>query len=100
MVPAKPQPPVGSKEAMARKRDFSELVDLTQLSDNDDYVLSSKHPRVASPSPEPDPFHTYQLQTNLQGNHVIPPGSFTAGGLQRGVPLKFDPKQQAAASTF
>ena len=98
MVPARPQPPVGSKEAMARKRDFSELVDLTQLSDNDDYVLSSKHPRVASPSPEPDPFHTYQLQTKLQGNHVIPPGSFTAGGLQRGVPLKFDPKQQAAAS--
>ena len=98
MVPAKPRPPVGSKEAMARKRDFSELVDLTQLSDNDDYVLSSKHPLVASPSPEPDPFHNYELQTNLQGNRVIPPSSFTVGGLQLGVPEKFDPKQQATAS--
>jgi hypothetical protein len=51
---AKPEPPPGSKEAMARKRDFSELVDLTQLSDNEDYVLSTGRQEPGGTSPEPD----------------------------------------------
>ncbi|ETI20934.1 hypothetical protein G647_07277 [Cladophialophora carrionii CBS 160.54] len=50
---ARPEPPPGSKEANARKRDFSEVVDLTALSDNEDYVMSKKQARVASPSPDP-----------------------------------------------
>lgn len=87
----KPEPPPGSKEAMARKRDFSELVDLTQLSDNDDYVLSSKHPRLDSPSPEPDPFAEYVLQQNLAPNTVA--SSSLQMGLPNGTPLKFDPAQ-------
>ncbi|KIW44037.1 uncharacterized protein PV06_05079 [Exophiala oligosperma] len=52
--------PQGTKEAMARKRDFSEIVDLTALSDHEDYVLSRKQARVASASPEHDPFEEYQ----------------------------------------
>lgn len=98
IMPSKPEPPPGSKEAMARKRDFSDLIDLTQLSDNDDYVLSSKHPRLGSPSPEPDPFEAYQIQQNLQANTVAP-GSFvsTSLGPPDRVPLKFDTMQPARA---
>lgn len=40
-----PAPVPGSKEAKARKRDFSELVDLTQLSDDEDYVMPRKQAR-------------------------------------------------------
>lgn len=57
----KPEPPPGSKEAMARKRNFSELVDLTKLSDNEDYVLSSDHQLPGSPSPEPDLLQQFQM---------------------------------------
>lgn len=97
-VPSKPEPPPGSKEAMARKRDFSDLIDLTQLSDNDDYVLSSKHPRLESPSPEPDPFEAYQIQQNLQANTVAP-RSFVSNsiGLPDRAPLKFNTMQPARA---
>lgn len=48
--PKIPAPVPGSKEAKARKRDFSELVDLTQLSDDEDYVMPRKQARYeASP---------------------------------------------------
>jgi hypothetical protein len=87
--PAKPEPPPGSKEAMARKRDFSELVDLTQLSDNEDYVLSSKPPRLDSPSPEPDPFANY-LSQQMMPNTVAQPVTY-GYNLANGTPLKFDP---------
>ena len=53
-------PPPGTKEALARKRDFSEIVDLTALNDNDDYVMSVKRPRERSPSPETDPIAAYE----------------------------------------
>ena len=56
IVPSKPEPTPEPKEAMARKRDFTELIDLTQLSDNEDYVLSNKHARLESPESEADPF--------------------------------------------
>ena len=83
---------------MARKRDFSELIDLTTLSDNEDYVLSSKHPRMDSPSPEPDPFEKYQMQQNMQPNTVAP-GHFASNSLALpvGSPLKFNPMQPARA---
>jgi hypothetical protein len=55
-APIIPAPVPGSKEAMARKRDFSELVDLTNLDDDDDYVLSNKRSRVEDSSPEPEGF--------------------------------------------
>lgn len=95
-VPSQPEPPPGSKEAMARKRAFSELIDLTTLSDNEDYVLSSKHPRMESPSPEPDPFEAYRLQQNLQAN-IVAPELFVSNsmGLPERAPLKFNPMQPA-----
>ncbi|RVX66826.1 hypothetical protein B0A52_09556 [Exophiala mesophila] len=62
-IPSRPDPPPGSKEAMARKQDFSELIDLTALGDNDDYVMSSSHTPPRQPSPEPDPFRDYTQQT-------------------------------------
>ena len=53
---ANPEPPPGSKAAMARKRDFSEIVDLSQLSDyDDDEEPIPKQPRIASPTPEEAP---------------------------------------------
>lgn len=76
--PAPPQPPPGSKEAMARKRDFSELVDLTQLSDNDDYVLSNKHPRLDNDSPEPMDI-LQQFQTPNDYPTPPPQASFVPG---------------------
>ncbi|KAI1624061.1 hypothetical protein EDD37DRAFT_397031 [Exophiala viscosa] len=96
------EPPQGSKEALARKRDFSEIVDLTALSDDEDYVLSRKQARVESPSPERDPFHEYQRQQSsafqpanpaipteglvpYQGGHAFP------YALSNGAPLKFNP---------
>jgi len=60
LPPARPEPPPGSKEALARKRNFSELVDLTQLSDNENYVLSS-NARGNSASPEPDILRQFQM---------------------------------------
>jgi hypothetical protein len=66
--PPRPEPPPGSKEAMARKRDFSELVDLTQLSDNEDYVLSTRDDDRQSSSPEPE---------NLLQKSTMTPGTGT-----------------------
>ena len=85
---------------MARKRDFSELIDLTQLSDNEDYVLSSKHPRLASSSPELDPFEAWQMQQHLQTNTLQPePFASNSIGLPGRSPLKFDPSQPARIHT-
>jgi hypothetical protein len=59
--PTIPTPVPGSKEANARKRDFSELVDLTQLSDDEDYVMPRKQARhEASPETE-----VYQVQSDI-----------------------------------
>lgn len=89
------QPPLGTKEAMSRKRDFAELVDLTALSDNEDYVLSKRQARAGSPSPEVDPFQGYHRQTMLAGETTHPgqllgPTPFSTA-LPDGSPLKFDP---------
>lgn len=103
-APPHPEPPQGPKEAMARKRDFSEIVDLTALSDDEDYVLSRKQARVESLSPERDPFREYQKQmssafqpansatSNLgmmpnQGRHAVP------DMFSNGVTLGFNPGQ-------
>ncbi|KAJ9613297.1 hypothetical protein H2200_003239 [Cladophialophora chaetospira] len=100
---ARPEPPPGSKEAMARKRDFSELVDLTALSDNEDYVMSRKQARVESPSPEPvDPFQIFQqdqIMKNGQQLHaagMYPPPGYPPGMQLNGNPgaaLRFDPNR-------
>lgn len=44
-VSTRPVPAPGSKEAAARKRDFSELIDLTEI-DDENYVVPDKHPRL------------------------------------------------------
>ncbi|KAL2438286.1 hypothetical protein ABEF95_005935 [Exophiala dermatitidis] len=71
--PSRPEPPPGSKEAMARKRDFSEVVDLTALSDNEDYVMSRKQARIESPSPERGVIEQYQQQMMSAAAQVPPP---------------------------
>lgn len=55
--PNLPPPIPGSKNALSRKRGFSEVVDLTQLSDDEEHVMPSKRPRLEeSSSPEPEVF--------------------------------------------
>ncbi|KAK5455998.1 hypothetical protein LTS15_005317 [Exophiala xenobiotica] len=96
LKPSRSEPPQGTKEAQARKRDFSEIVDLTALNDDEDYVLSRKQARVESPSPEPDPFEEYQRNmTAVPQPPVIlpsqgpPPGwPYTTADC---TPLKFNP---------
>jgi hypothetical protein len=71
---ARPEPPPGSKEALARKRDFTELVDLTALSDNEDYVMSRKQARVHSSSPQPtNPFEAL-ASSRYPERHAHTPG--------------------------
>lgn len=94
IAPARPEPPPGSKEAMARKRDFSELVDLTALSDNEDYVLSRKQARIESSSPEHDPIQEYQKALSTAqdvgaAGQLLDPER--PAQLQNGEPLKFNP---------
>ncbi|EXJ94303.1 hypothetical protein A1O1_02697 [Capronia coronata CBS 617.96] len=93
-IHSRTEPPPGSKEAMARKRDFSELIDLAALSDNEDYVMSRKQARIDSPSPERDVFEQYHQQM-LSAAHVHSPGQGVGSfvqppPLQSGPPLKFN----------
>jgi hypothetical protein len=105
--PIIPAPTPGSKEAKARKRDFSELVDLTQLSDDEDYVMPSKKVR-SEESPEKEVF---QIRSDIPfGQHSIHPSKIHPFDMQRqpysssqqtlfGPPggtasLKFDPQAQ------
>ena len=101
-TPTAPEPPPGSKEAMARKRDFSELVDLTQLSDNEDYVMSRWHARIESPSPEADPLRAFQFQGAAAQQDPLAAFMGAPGpgmsALPQPMPLKFDPIQPSAAS--
>ncbi len=99
-----PTPIPGSKEAKARKRDFSELVDLTQLSDDEDYVMPRKHARQATPERE---------QSQLKSNISLPNAARPMSDMQRNpysfsnqppfgppggtAPLKFDPQAQRLA---
>jgi hypothetical protein len=87
-APLRNEPPLGSKEAMARKRDFSELIDLTGLSDNEDYVLSKKHARIEKASPEPDLFQEYNMEMMSRATNQP---EFPLGSTQAGQPLRFDP---------
>lgn len=70
-----PKPAPGSKEAQARKRDFSELVDLTLLSDDENYVMPSKKPRTEEeePQPQPAPVEIFQPNVNInaQGSSLL-----------------------------
>ncbi|KIW11845.1 hypothetical protein PV08_09118 [Exophiala spinifera] len=94
---ARREPPQGTKEAMARKRDFSEIVDLTALSDDEDYVLSHKQAKVASASPEHDPFEEYQksqISSTAPPTEFQPQGSFANGSiLTETTHASFNPKQ-------
>lgn len=89
-VPTRPEPPVGSKEAMARKRDLSELIDLTGLSDNDDYVLPKKQARVMRSPPATDAFQDYQTQM-MPGAPVPMHQTFLSGPTHAAEPLRFHP---------
>ncbi|OAP57225.1 hypothetical protein AYL99_07963 [Fonsecaea erecta] len=88
---ARPEPVTGSKEAMARKRDFSDIIDLTTLSDNEDYVMPKKQARAEGPSPEPTAaLQEYQNLAQPVTSNLPPP---TAPYIDAGFPppLRFDP---------
>ncbi|ERF68702.1 hypothetical protein EPUS_05763 [Endocarpon pusillum Z07020] len=104
--PRIPTPVPGSKEANARKRDFSELVDLTQLSDDEDYSMPRKQVRHEE-SPEKDVFH-------VKSDIAMPNAAMQMSSMQRqspgpsfqssyrppggAAPLKFGPQAQTLAS--
>jgi len=75
--PTRPEPPPGSKEAAARKRDFSELIDLTELDDDDNYVVPDKHARLDEPDSDvemnEDPFQAFQKQKQPARPQQHPP---------------------------
>lgn len=90
--PQLPAPVPGSKEDNARKRDFKDLIDLTN-DDDEDYIVPEKRQRVRSPSPDPKASFVQQSQPLLNST-----GFFTRfGGLatpgvlpSNAAPLKFD----------
>jgi len=94
-MPPRNEPQIGSKEAMSRKRDFSELIDLTSLSDNEHYVLSKKQPRTEKSSPEPDIFQQYERQmmsTAAAAPLPQPPQqAFPSGPIHPSQPYRFNP---------
>lgn len=70
-----PKPVPGSKEAQARKRDFSEIVDLTLLSDDENYVMPSKKPRIEEEEPlqsqVPVESSYTDANNNFQGSSIL-----------------------------
>ena len=95
--PNVPPPVPGSKDALSRKRNFSELVDLTQLSDDEDYVMPSKQARVQESSPEPEVF---KVDTDISGHGVVSAGQPSQGRSAFAQSVQFNPHgpQQAHAS--
>jgi hypothetical protein len=114
--PIIPTPVPGSKEANARKRDFSELVDLTQLSDDEDYVMPTKQAKYeASPEKEvhqvlsdtqkppnvtkdifniqqlrsgPSDANSYGPPSGMSSTSIGPQGSMSVSQLQSHVPAQ------------
>ena len=91
-TPPVPKPVPGSKEAQARKRDFSELVDLTLLSDDENYVMPSKKAKTETPPPSTEDI---QPDFAIQGSHttqteVVPSDPFA--------PLQFQTAAQPASN--
>ncbi|KIW87479.1 uncharacterized protein Z519_11802 [Cladophialophora bantiana CBS 173.52] len=99
---ANPEPVPGSKKAMAQKNNFSELIDLTALSDNEDYVMLKKQARAESQSPEPmNPFQEYPnqpLPAYPPPPPPPPPLPYTAPGYLW--PLRFDPNYPQYAPRY
>lgn len=91
----RPQPTPGSKEAAARKHDFSELIDLTELGENDNYVMPNKHAKLddadsdAEMEMEINSFQAYQTQPRTS----VPFQSNTSASRYHAPPLlpAFDP---------
>ena len=86
--PNVPPPVPGSKDALSRKRDFSELVDLTQLSDDEDYVMPSKQPRVQESSSEPEIF---RVDTDISAHGIVSAGQPSQGRSAVEQSLHFNP---------
>ena len=104
-VPNIPTPSPGSKEAMARKRDFSELVDLTALEDDEDYVMPSKKPRTVDASPEPGVFKV-EASSGQAGRNAVDHSRHEPGSEQPFLPSPTDnralrpfPNQTASTAT-
>jgi hypothetical protein len=88
--PSLPPPVPGSKDALSRKRHFSELVDLTQLSDDEDYVMPSKQPRLEEPSPEPEVF---KVGTDISTHGSVSAGQPSQGRSAFAQSLQFNPHE-------
>ena len=87
-----PAPTPGSKEHMARKRDFNDLIDLTEEED-EDHIVIEKRPRLQSSSPDPIASFTQLSQTapQSQSSLVIFSSTTPQSMIPRNVtPLKFD----------
>jgi hypothetical protein len=109
--PSIPAPVPGSKEAKARKRDFSELVDLTQLSDDEDYVMPRKQAKYEA-SPERGSFEIERDVSSLpafftpavnqmsdtQRHSYGPSGQNPLEPLGGTAPVAFDPQAQPLVS--
>lgn len=84
----RPEPAPGSKEAAARKRDFSELIDLTELGDDDTYMVPDKYARLNGPDSDDevatDPFQAYHNRNQTAPNpQPAPPGAASSVGQPR-----------------
>jgi hypothetical protein len=84
----------GSKDALSRKRDFSEFVDLTQLSDDEDYVMPSKQPCLEKSSPEPEVF---RVDTDIVAHRQMSTGQPSQGRFTFARSLQFKPHQPQSA---
>ena len=93
-APFRIEPPLGSKEAAARKRDFSELIDLTELGDDDNYVVPDKYPRLEEPDSDIDMEDNFlqKFQKPTATSHY---DARPVNGIYPGPPqvVKFDPLQ-------
>jgi hypothetical protein len=87
-APQIPAPMPSSKEENARKRDFNDLVDLTN-DDDEDYIVTEKRQRIRSPSP--DPIASFVQQSRLPSQSESSFARFGGPILpNNATPLKFD----------
>jgi hypothetical protein len=94
--PNLPPPTPGSEDALSRKRDFSELVDLTQLSDDEDYVMPSKQPRLEESLLEPEVF---RVDTDIVAHRRMSTGQPSQGRSTFAHSFQFNPHPQPALAT-
>jgi hypothetical protein len=89
------EPLPGTKEAAARKRDFSELVDLTSLSDNEDYVMPRKRQQTETQATVAP--NTFQDSKNNEMQSVLAGFTLAANNV---TPLRFDTQAHVPIASY